>query len=40
MLAFMNFQPIEEITEEHFDKMFDLNVRGANTNLKRVGKTF
>lgn len=34
------FSPIEEITEEHFDRMFDLNVRGLILTSKESVKHF
>ncbi len=34
------FSPIEEITEEHFNKMFDLNVRGLMLASKESVKHF
>ncbi len=37
------FAPIEDVTEEHFDKMFDLNVRGlvlaSKESVKHFGTT-
>jgi len=34
------FSPIEQVTEEHFDKMFDLNVRGLVLTSKESVKHF